>query len=71
MQHRVKVSLFFRADPVTADFAVRNGLKVHRIDQLINRQLDRQIGLITQYEQWDPVQGGLVDQLMQLLRGGG
>lgn len=69
MQDCVEVGLLFGADPVAADFAVRDRLEVHLVDQLIHRQLDREIGLVAEDQERDAVQGGLGHQLVQLFGG--
>lgn len=71
VQHGVEIGLFFGADAIAADLAVGDGFEVHGFDQLIDRQFDREIGLVAQYQEWDAIQGGLVHQLVQFFRGHG
>lgn len=69
MQHSVEVGLFLGTDAVATDLTVSDGLEVHGIDYLVDRQLVWQVGLVTQHEEWDAIQGGLVHQLVQFFCG--
>ena len=68
VQHRIKVRLFLGTDPIAAHLAVRDGLEIHRVDQLVDRQLVGEVGFVSQYQQRDSVQRGLGHQIVQFLR---
>lgn len=71
MQNSIEVRLLFSADPIAAHFAMSDGFQVHLVDQIVDRQLLRKVGLVPKNQQWDPVKRLFVHQLVQLLFGYG
>ncbi|EFE41156.1 hypothetical protein TRV_04105 [Trichophyton verrucosum HKI 0517] len=67
-QHGVEVGLFLCADAVAAHLALRDALQLHRVDQLVDAQHVRQVGLVAQHQQRDALQRRLADQVVQLVR---
>lgn len=65
MQYRVEVRLFLCTNAVAAHFTPRYGFEVHLIDQLVDGELVGQVRFVSKDQEWDPVEGGLVCQLVQ------
>lgn len=43
MQDGFQIGLFLRTDPVTADLAMVDRFQIHRFDQVVDRQLVREV----------------------------
>lgn len=65
MQDSVKVGFFLGADTVAAYFAMGDGFQIHRLDDLIHRQLVWKIGLVSEDQEWDAIQRGLFHQVVK------
>ena len=48
---------------------MRNGVQVERFDDLVRAGVVRQIGLISEYQEWDTFQRGLFEQVMEFRLG--
>lgn len=55
LENSIEVGFFLGTNCVTADFAVKYARKVQRLDELVGRQLLRQVGFIPQHEKRDAV----------------
>src|SRR6478735_12388462 len=66
LQDSVEVGLFLRADTVAAHLAVRHGLQVQSVDELVYGKLVRKIGLVAEDQQGNALQRGLLQQELQL-----
>lgn len=71
LEHGVEIGLLLCADAVAADFAVRNGSEVERLNQVVDRELVREIGLVSQDQERDALEGWLLEEKSQLLAGDG
>lgn len=67
LEDSIEVGFFFGTDCVTADFAVKDGRKLQRLDELVRRELLRQVGFIPQHKKRDAVQDGLLEQRMKFI----
>lgn len=67
LENSIEVGFFFGTDCVTADFAMKYTRKVQRLDELVGRELFRQVGFVSQYKKWDAVQYGLLEQGMKFI----
>lgn len=63
----LQVGLLLGADAVAADLAMADGLEVEGFDQLVDRQLVRQVRLVAQHQQRDPVEFRFLQQRVQLV----
>ena len=66
LEHGVEIGLLLCANPVAAHLAVRYGLEIQCLDEVIHRQLVGQIGFIAEHEQRNALQGGLFQEKIQL-----
>jgi hypothetical protein len=66
MQDGIQIGFFLGADAIAADFTTSDRLEVHRIDELIYRELVGQVGFISQHQKGNPFQAGLIQQIMKL-----
>lgn len=67
LENSVEVGFFLGTDCVTADFAVKYARKLQRLDELVGRELVRQVGFISQHKKRDAVQDGLLEQRMKFI----
>lgn len=65
----VEVGLLLGADAVAADLAVRDGFKVQGLNQLVDRELLGQVGLVPQDQQRDPFEFGFLQEGVELVTG--
>jgi hypothetical protein len=65
VQDSVKIGLFLGADTITAYFAMSDRFQIHRLDDLINRQLVWKIGLVPEDQEGDAMQRGLFHQVVK------
>lgn len=62
LQYGIQIGLFFGADPITAYFAMRNGLQIQSFNKLVDRQFVWKVGLVSEYKQRDSIQCRLLEQ---------
>jgi hypothetical protein len=59
VQDSVKIGFLLGANTITAYFAMGDRFQIHRLDDLINRQLVWKIGLVPEDQEGDAIQSGL------------
>lgn len=69
LDYSIKVGFFFRTDAITADLASLYALQVKFIDELVNRQLFFEIGLVPQYKQGDAGKRSVAHEVVELVSG--
>ena len=67
LENSVEIGLFFCADAIAADLAVRNRFEAQSFDKLVYRQLAGKIGLVAKYKKRDAFQCWLLKQKLELL----
>ena len=67
MNNSIQVGFFLGADAIAAGFTSFEGLEVHLVDELVDRELVREIRLVPEHQEWNPTESGFLQQGMQLL----
>ena len=66
-QDSVEIGFLFGADSITADLSVGDRLHVQSFDQLVHGKFVRQVGLVAQDKQRNPIKNWLFEQCVELL----
>lgn len=65
-QDGIEIGLFFRADAITANFSMCDGIQIKGLNDVVGTCVVWQIGFVAQNQEWDTFHGRLLQEEMQL-----